>query len=53
VQPVYAVTTSRYELFVIASDHLCGVAILMLLSGYTSEVTGATLDVNGGEYMPA
>jgi enoyl-[acyl-carrier-protein] reductase (NADH) len=27
--------------------------VLFLLSGLASEVTGAVLDVNGGEHMPS
>ena len=36
----------------IPPDQDCAKAILLLLSDYSSEVTGASLDVNGGEYMP-
>jgi NAD(P)-dependent dehydrogenase (short-subunit alcohol dehydrogenase family) len=36
----------------IPPDQDCAKAILLLLSDYASEVTGASLDVNGGEYMP-
>jgi NAD(P)-dependent dehydrogenase (short-subunit alcohol dehydrogenase family) len=36
----------------IPSDQDCAKSILLLLSDYASEVTGASLDVNGGEYMP-
>jgi NAD(P)-dependent dehydrogenase (short-subunit alcohol dehydrogenase family) len=52
-QDVYDDIASRNPLGRIPTDEACAGAILMLLSGYTSEVTGATLDVNGGEYMPA
>jgi len=36
----------------IPTAEACAGAVLYLLSRYASEVTGATLDVNGGEYMP-
>jgi NAD(P)-dependent dehydrogenase (short-subunit alcohol dehydrogenase family) len=36
----------------IPPDQDCAKSILLLLSDYASEVTGASLDVNGGEYMP-
>jgi NAD(P)-dependent dehydrogenase (short-subunit alcohol dehydrogenase family) len=32
-------------------DQDCARAVLMLLSDYSSEVTGAALDVNGGDYL--
>jgi NAD(P)-dependent dehydrogenase (short-subunit alcohol dehydrogenase family) len=36
----------------IPPDQECAKAILLLLSDYAGEITGASLDVNGGEYMP-
>jgi NAD(P)-dependent dehydrogenase (short-subunit alcohol dehydrogenase family) len=36
----------------IPPDQDCAKAILLLLSDYASEITGASVDVNGGEYMP-
>lgn len=36
----------------VPSDWSCAGAVLFLLSRHASEVTGATLDVNGGEFMP-
>ena len=52
-QDVYDDIAGRNPLGRIPTDEKCAGAILMLLSDYTSEVTGAVLDVNGGEYMPA
>jgi NAD(P)-dependent dehydrogenase (short-subunit alcohol dehydrogenase family) len=52
-QAVYDDIASRNPLGRIPTDEKCAGAILMLLSDYTSEVTGAIVDVNGGEYMPA
>ena len=52
-QEVYDDIASRNPLGRIPTDEKCAGAILMLLSQYTSEVTGAIIDVNGGEYMPA
>jgi NAD(P)-dependent dehydrogenase (short-subunit alcohol dehydrogenase family) len=50
-QDVYDDIASRNPLGRIPTDEACAGAILMLLSKYSSEVTGQTLDVNGGEYM--
>ena len=52
-QDVYDDIASRNPLGRIPTDDDCAKAVLFLLSDYASEVTGATLDVNGGEYMPA
>jgi len=52
-QDVYDDIASRNPLGRIPTDEACAGAILYLLSSLASEVTGATLDVNGGEYMPA
>lgn len=52
-QEVYDDIASRNPLGRIPTDEACAGGILYLLSNYASEVTGATLDVNGGEYMPA
>ena len=35
----------------IPPDQDCAKAVLLLLSDHASEITGASLDVNGGEYM--
>lgn len=51
-QEVYDDIASRNPLGRIPTDEACAGAILMLLSKYSSEVTGALLDVNGGEFMP-
>ena len=50
---MYDDIASRNPLGRIPTDEACAGAILYLLSSYASEVTGATLDVNGGEHMPA
>jgi NAD(P)-dependent dehydrogenase (short-subunit alcohol dehydrogenase family) len=52
-QQVYDDIAARNPLGRIPTDEACAGAVLMLLSSYSSEVTGAILDVNGGEYMPA
>ena len=36
----------------IPPDEECARAALFMVSDYASVVTGASLDVNGGEYMP-
>ncbi len=52
-QEVYDDIASRNPLGRIPTDEACAGAILFLLSRYSSEMTGAVLDVNGGEHMPA
>jgi NAD(P)-dependent dehydrogenase (short-subunit alcohol dehydrogenase family) len=52
-QEVYDDIASNIPVGRIPTDEACAGAILYLLSSLASEVTGATLDVNGGEYMPA
>lgn len=51
-QDVYHEIASANPLGRIPPDEACAGAVLFLLSTYSSEITGATLDVNGGEYMP-
>ncbi len=51
-QDIYDDIASRNPLGRIPTDRSCAGAILMLLSRYCSEVTGAVLDVNGGEHIP-
>ncbi len=52
-QEVYDDIAGRNPLGRIPTDDACSKAVIFLLSDYASEVTGAVLDVNGGEYMPA
>ncbi|GAB3491085.1 SDR family oxidoreductase [Amycolatopsis cihanbeyliensis] len=52
-QEVYREIAGDKPLGRIPPDEACAGAVLFLLSRYASEITGATLDVNGGEYMPS
>lgn len=48
---VIASITARIPLGIIPPEEDCARAVLSMLSDYTRVVTGASLDVNGGEYM--
>jgi NAD(P)-dependent dehydrogenase (short-subunit alcohol dehydrogenase family) len=52
-QDVYDEIAAQNPLGRIPPDDACANAVVFLLSRYASEVTGAILDVNGGEYMPS
>jgi NAD(P)-dependent dehydrogenase (short-subunit alcohol dehydrogenase family) len=51
-QELIAEVTRNIPLGVIPDDGECAKAAVFLASDYASMVTGAALDVNGGEYMP-
>ncbi len=44
--------SDNIPLGIIPTDKDCAKSVLYLLSDYSSVVTGASLDVNGGEYLP-
>jgi len=50
-QDVYDEIAACIPLGRLPTDEACAGAVLYLLSRYASEVTGATLDVNGGEFL--
>jgi hypothetical protein len=43
--------TNRIALGIIPSEPDCAKSVLYFVSDYSKVVSGATLDVNGGEYM--
>jgi len=43
--------TQRIALRVIPPEEECGRTVLLFVSDYTKMVTGAALDINGGEWM--
>lgn len=51
-QELISEVTRNIPLGVIPDDGECAKAAVFLASDYASVVTGAALDVNGGEYMP-
>ena len=51
-QQLIAEVTRNIPLGIIPDDGECAKAAVFLASDYASVVTGAALDVNGGEYMP-
>lgn len=51
-QAVYDEIAARNPFGRIPTDDACAGAVLFLLSSLASEVTGAVLDVNGGEFSP-
>ena len=51
-QELIAEVTRNIPLGIIPDDGECAKAAVFLASDYASVITGAALDVNGGEYMP-
>ena len=49
---IIADVSARIPLGRIPTDEECARSVVFLLSDYASAVTGAALDVNGGEFMP-
>lgn len=52
VEEMKAAVAAGIPLGELPEDSTCARAVIMLLSDYADAVTGAGLDVNGGEYMP-
>jgi len=51
-EELIAEVTRNIPLGIIPDDGECAKAAIFLASDYASVITGAALDVNGGEYMP-
>ncbi len=52
-QDIIGPIVARIPLGVIPPDEECAKSALFFISDYSTMITGATLDVNGGEYMSA
>ncbi|WP_380876327.1 short-chain dehydrogenase [Sphingomonas sp. DBB INV C78] len=52
VEEQKAEVAKNVALRVIPPDRECAKGVIMLLSDYASMVTGASLDINGGEFLP-
>jgi len=50
-EDVIAEITGRIPLGIIPPEEDCAKAVLYFLSDYAKVITGATVDVNGGQYM--
>ena len=53
MQEAIAQVTKNIPLGRIPTDEQCATSALFLISDYSAAMTGASLDINGGEYMPA
>ncbi len=51
IETIKAGISANIPLGHIPPDEECAKSVLMLLSDYASQVTGAALDINGGEYV--
>ena len=52
VEALKAAIAEKIALGFVPTDRECAKSVLYLLSDYASVVTGASLDVNGGEFLP-
>lgn len=52
IEAMKAVIAKNIPLGKIPDDHDCAKAVIFLASDYACAITGAALDVNGGEYLP-